>query len=215
VKFLLLIPESRKKPFTESLLYKQIIRFLEEEKITEKFNIAFISINEGVVPAQKNLSRGETLGFKERSGEKPSVEERHPIPKTFPSGRSWISKAQIVHMADSIVEYLKSYILNHKSEINVIAYVRGSYLEAVRMANTRILTQINDADPRADQRSGSTIQEIFTDDELAQLKKKGIRWMKIGLRMPTAFIVFKMKIKYLLVDQSAKKSPEQLTLFEC
>lgn len=149
---------------TESLLYKQIVRFFEEEKIRDKFEIKFIEIPQSNLP-----------------------------PKRFRSGSSGVTKEQIEQMADSIVEYLESRMKNQES-CKVIAYVRGSYLEATRLAAKK---------------SGIEIKEIFSDDELAQLKKKGIRWMKIGLRMPEAFTIFKRRIEELVKNDEEK----QLSLF--
>ena len=95
-------------------------------------------------------------------------------------------------MADSIVEYLKAN--SYKLKAPPIAYVRGSYLEAIRLAAKK---------------SGTEIKEIFSDDELAQLKRKGIRWMKIGLRMPEAFTIFRKRIKEFIRVEDDK----QLKLF--
>lgn len=142
---MLLIPESRKRPITESLLYKQIIRFFEEEKITDKFEIVFIKVPQSNLPPQR-----------------------------FRSGRSWVSKEQIHQMA----EFVKHRVSNRKA----IAYVRGAYLEVVRLAN---------------------IESVLREDELKVLKKKGIRWMKVGLRMPEAFGIFQKRIiKFSKVENS-------------
>jgi hypothetical protein len=100
-------------------------------------------------------------------------------------------------MADNIVAYLQptTYLSRAKSRDNlqpkVIAYVRGAYLEAVRLANKKL--QPTTHDPQ-------TIIELFDDDELAQLKKKGIMWMKVGLRIPTAFIAFRIKMRCIVED---------------
>ena len=150
---MLLIPESRKRPITESLLYKQIIRFFEEEKIRDKFEIKFIEIPQSNLP-----------------------------PKNFRSGRTWVSKEQINQMAGSVKHQVSN--TNRKA----IAYVRGAYLEAVRLAN---------------------VESVLSEAELAPLKKKGIRWMKVGLRMDEAFTIFKRRVKEIIKNDEDR----QLQLF--
>ncbi len=179
--FLLLIPESRKRPITESLLYKQIVRFLQSENIEGYFDIVFISIADGVVEAKKS----DDWNYRKSKVKLP--------PKNFRSGRLWISKEVIKEMADNISKYLYK---NGNKYNTKIAYVRGSYLEAVRIASKK---------------SGIEIKEFFTDDELAQLKKKGIMWMKVGLRMPSPFIIFRMKIRYMVMEMENRG--RQLKLF--
>lgn len=181
VRGLLIIPESRKRPITESLLYKQIVRFLYSEDIEDHFDIVFISIADGVVEAIKS----DTLIYGRSKVKLP--------PKNFRSGRSWISKEVKEEMSNSIVEYLKAKKL--KSYKLVIAYVRGSYLEAVRLAVKK---------------SGVEIKEIFTEDELTELKSKGIMWMKVGLRMPQAFEIFQKRIIEFIKEDSP---PHQLSLW--
>jgi len=139
---LLFIPDSRKRPITESLLYKQIIRFFCDEGIEGYFDIVFISIANGVIEAKRSDDRN----YRNSKVKLP--------PKNFPSGRSWISKEVKIKMAKSITEYLRK---NGNKYDTKIAYVRGSYLEAVRLAVKK---------------SGIKVKEIFSDDELAQLKKK-------------------------------------------
>jgi len=179
----LFIPESRKRPIAESLLYKQIVRFLQYEKLEDKFDIAFISITDGVLEA------------KESDGFDYGVSKVALPPKKFQSGRSWITKEVKQEMAKEIVEYLKKtrHIYGRR-----MAYVRGSYLEAVRMANEELRMR----NPEL------MIKEIFTEDELAELKKRGIMWMKVGLRMPEAFEIFKKR----MVEFSQEEN-KQLTLF--
>ena len=148
---MLFIPESRKRPITESLLYKQIVRFFEEEKIRDKFEIVFIEVPKGDLP-----------------------------PRNFRSGRSWVSKEQINQMANNV----RHQVSNRKA----IAYVRGAYLEAVKLAN---------------------VESVLSEAELAVLKKKGIRWMKVGLRMDEAFEIFKKRIKEFVNEDEDR----QLQLF--
>lgn len=203
-KILLLIPESRKNPMTDSLLYKQIVRFFEEEKIRDKFEIAFITIESGIMNQEsvKN-EKHNSLFMVPNSKSLP--------PQRFRSGMSWINKKQIEQMAENIVEYIKT--LKHEN-IKTIAYVRGAYLEAVRIAN-RNLELVTRNSYKDNEKLQVTdyklrITEFFSDDELAQLKKKGIMWMKVGLRMPTAFIAFRMKIKEFVKE--CEREPKQLKL---
>lgn len=175
---MLLIPESRKRPITESLLYKQIVRFLYDEKIEAKFDIVFISIADGVVEIG---SRCQVLGSsKNVNNLKAKTYNLKPNaklpPERFRSGRSWISKEVKQEMAKAIAEYIKE---NGAKYDNIVAYVRGSYLDATRISREML---------------GIEIEEIFTEDELAKLKKQGIRWMKVGLRMPEAFTIFQKRI---------------------
>ncbi len=138
-KNLLLIPESRKRPITESLLYKQIIKFFSAEggeKMIDKFEIVFIEVPKGNLP-----------------------------PARFRSGGTLIKKDQIAQMADDV----RRRVSNRKA----IAYVRGAYLEVVRLAN---------------------VESVLREEDLAPLKKQGIRWMKVGLRMDEAFTIFKKRI---------------------
>lgn len=186
---MLFIPESRKRPITESLLYKQIIRFLHEERIEGYFDIVFISIADGVVEAKKsdgwNYQKSKVyphtnsgIASETRKGDNATIGVGVKLPpKNFRSGRSWISKKVKMEMAENITKYLYG---NGNKYNTKIAYVRGSYLEAVRLAS---------------EKSGIKIQEIFTEEELAMLRKRGMKWMKVGLRMPEAFTIFRQRIK--------------------
>jgi hypothetical protein len=177
---LLFIPESRKRPITESLLYKQIIRFFRDEGIEGYFDIVFISIADVVVEAKKS----DEWDYRQSKVNLP--------PKNFRSGRAWVSKK----VKQGISEHIADYLYKNSNKYHaIIAYARGSYLEAVRMAARK---------------TGMDIKEIFSDDELTQLKKKGIMWMKVGLRMPVAFIIFRMKIRHMVMEHSQNK---QLKLF--
>lgn len=175
---MLLIPESRKRPITKSLLYKQVVRFLHDEKLEDKFEIAFISITDGVVEAKKS----DEFDY--------GVSRVKLPPQRFASGQSWISKEVKQAMAKEIAEYIKKTGNNYGQRI---AYARGSYLEATRIAQRM---------------SGLEIKEIFMEDELTKLKKKGVMWMKVGLRMPEAFTIFQKRI----VEFSCYKDNRQLKL---
>jgi hypothetical protein len=205
-----LIPESRRKPIAESLLYKQIIRFLKEEKIREHFSIAFITTNEGIVSAASSqLLAGRSDENKSLIANSYKLKANKLPPKNFRSGRSWVSKKQIEHMAEKVVDYVRTHAEKYDK---IIAYVRGSYLEAIRMAN-----KVMSNEQCVIRKNGKLpitnyplpITELFTDDELAQLKKKGIRWMKVGLRMPEAFTIFKKRIRDIIRESENR----QLTLF--
>lgn len=157
-----MIPDTRKEPKTEDLLYKQIIKFFsaEEKKIKKKFEIKFI--------------------------EMPNSKIQNLPPARFSGRQSWVSKEMIGEMAKN----LGIYIRQSGGKYNrIIAYARGSYLEAVRLAG---------------------IESVLREDELAILKKKGIRWMKVGLRMDEAFNIFKQRIVEFAQDNGENK---QLTLF--
>jgi len=112
-------------------------------------------------------------------------------PKNFPSGRLWISKKIIKKMTENIIKYLHQ---NGNKYNTKIVYARGSYLEATKLAS---------------QKSGIEVREIFTENELAGLKKKGIMWMKVGLRMSESFEIFKKRIRGLARVDARK----QLSLF--
>jgi len=60
-----------------------------------------------------------------------------------------------------------------------MVYARGSYLETVKMAS---------------ENSGVNIESILTESDLVWLKRLGIKWMKIGLKMPECFSIFKKRI---------------------
>jgi predicted metallo-beta-lactamase superfamily hydrolase len=199
---LLLISESRKRPITESLLYKQIIGFFQSEGIEGYFDIVFISIADGVIPA---VSENETLNPKRYT-----LNPTRLPPKNFRSGRSWISKAVKEEMAENIEKYLKK---NGNKYNTKIAYVRGSYLEAVRMANKAISGQriaVSENETLNPKRyTLNPITELLAEEELSNLKKRGIRWMKIGLRMPEAFTIFQKRIRDIMKEEERK----QLQLF--
>jgi hypothetical protein len=173
------------------LLYRQIARFLQSEGLEHSFDIAFISIADRITEVKEGVKESAEDGI---NGNYRNSDCTLP-PVRFPSGRLWISKEVIGKMADEIVKYIR--VRGAKYE-RIIAYTRGSYLDAVRLAVKR---------------SGISIQEIFTDEELTQLKKKGILWMKVGLRMPTPFIIFRMKIKCMVSDRERDEKCEQLSLF--
>lgn len=165
--FILLIPEARKKPLTNSLLYRQIIKFFQAEGFDKRFQIAFITLDNGIVEAKESESIGDT----EKNIKLP--------PRRFRSGRLWVKDEQIQKMAGNITNYLNAKSQTSNKSFKAIAYVRGSYLVATKLASKK---------------SGLEIKEIFTDQELKILKKKGFMWMKVGLRMPEAFKIFQKRI---------------------
>lgn len=44
------------------------------------------------------------------------------------------------------------------------------------------------------------IHNSLSEPELAKLKKMGIRWMKVGLRMDEAFEIFERRIKEMIME---------------
>jgi hypothetical protein len=109
-------------------------------------------------------------------------------PKRFRSGRSVISTKQVELMSKHQGEVLKTMITQYE---NIFVYARGSYLKSLQMAA---------------ERSDVEIKEILSAYELSVFKKKGILWMKMGLRMPKVFRVFSRRILAIV-----QKNYEQLT----
>lgn len=171
---LLLIPESRKRPLIKSLLYKQIIRYFDTEGLEKKFEIAFITLDDGIVRAQysENISEPTRVTLP---------------PRRFQSGKSWVTQKDIKQIAILVAVY---FTKTRDQYIKRIIYARGAYLEIMRLAG---------------EMSGTEVEEIFSEKELTELKKKGWLWMKVGLRMPEAFEIFKKKIK-----ESTKEEDGQL-----
>jgi len=171
---------------------------LQAEGIEGYFDIVFISITDGIVEAGKSVLPAEVR--------LPNIGKVKLPPSRFRSGRLWIKKEQINRMADNIVKYLsqrrKSVLPSEVRLPNIVAYVRGSYLEAIRLANKKILEMTEVRLPY--------IETIFTNDELSQLKKKGIMWMKVGLRMSTPFIIFRMKIRYMIMEMENEDKQSKL-----
>ena len=151
---LLLIPESRHKPFTKSQLYRKVRNFLREHGFDQKYHVVFISNVLGVCPeeyATKEVSNFELIG---------STPDRTVIKRT----------------AEIIARYLIKTQQDYRKRI---VYARGSYLESMKMAG---------------EISGVSVDEILTPGDLMWLKKLGIKWMKIGLRMDECFTIFKKRI---------------------
>lgn len=78
--------------------------------------------------------------------------------------------------AEIIARYLEKTKNNYEKRM---VYARGSYLETVEMAS---------------ENSGVNIESILTESDLVRLKRLGIKWMKIGLKMPECFSIFKQRI---------------------
>lgn len=78
--------------------------------------------------------------------------------------------------AEIIARYLEKTKNNYEKRM---VYARGSYLETVKMAS---------------ENSGVNIESILTESDLVWLKRLGIKWMKIGLRMPECFSIFRKGI---------------------
>lgn len=158
--YLLLIPETRQKPYTKSMLYKKVRDFLRERSFDSKYHIVFISNVLGVCPEElsgKEISNFELIG---------SIPDNSVIRRT----------------ASILARYLEKTRYNYTKRI---VYARSSYLEIVRMAS---------------ELSGVNVESILTRNDLYHLRGRGIRWMKIGLRMDECFSIFKKRIVELTND---------------
>ncbi|MBU3902501.1 MAG: DUF5591 domain-containing protein, partial [Candidatus Thermoplasmatota archaeon] len=149
--YLLLIPETRRKPFTRSQLYKKVKGFLREQGLDAEYHVVFISNVLGVCPEE--LSGEEVSNF-ELIG---SIPDNSVIRRT----------------ANILADYLEK---TRDSYTKRMVYARGSYLETVKMAS---------------ENSSVNIESILTESDLVWLKRMGIKWMKIGLKMPECFSIFK------------------------
>jgi len=152
--WLLLVPETRQKPFTRSQLYRKIKMFFREHAFGEKYHIVFISNVLGVCPEE--LADKETANFKLLG----SIPDNSVIWRT----------------ANILARYLEK---TKESYTKRLVYARGSYLESVKTASA--ISRID-------------IESILTQSDLIWLKRLGIRWMKIGLRMNECFTIFKERI---------------------
>lgn len=68
-----------------------------------------------------------------------------------------------------------------------VVYARGSYLQSVRLASTF---------------SRVRVVEVLREEDLCRLKHRGIRWMKVGLRMEEAFSIFRQRVVELMGVQT-------------
>jgi hypothetical protein len=68
-----------------------------------------------------------------------------------------------------------------------IAYVRGSYIESIRLAGGL---------------AGVKVAEVLGEEDLDGLRHRGIRWMKVGLRMEETFSIFKQRMLELAEGQT-------------
>jgi hypothetical protein len=161
----LIIPESRARPYTNGRLYKKVKRFLEEQEIDSLIDIYIVTIGEGIV--EPNI--------KESSGQMQMKSLFYP-PKRFRSGRSVISKKQIEKMVKDQFKILKEMSLKYDK---ILVYARGSYLKSLLQAS---------------QISCVKTGVLLSEYELSVLKRKGILWMKMGLRMNIAFKIFSSRI---------------------
>lgn len=152
--YLLLIPETRRKPFTRSQLYRKVKIFLREQGIDGKYHVVFVSNVLGVCPEE--LSSEEASNFVLIG----SIPDSSVIRRT----------------AGILARYLEKTKYDYSKRV---VYARSSYLEAVELAS---------------ELSGIRVESILTQGELVWLKRLGIRWMKIGLRMNECFTIFKRKI---------------------
>ncbi|MBU4190287.1 MAG: DUF5591 domain-containing protein [Candidatus Thermoplasmatota archaeon] len=151
---LLLIPESRRKPFTKSQLYRNVKNFLKDQSFDQKYHVVFISNVLGVCPeelAVKEVANFELIG---------SMPDNSVIRRT----------------ASILARYLEKTMHDYTKRL---VYARGSYLESVKLAS---------------ELSGINVESILTQGDLIWLKRLGIKWMKIGLRMPECLTIFKKRI---------------------
>jgi len=152
--YLLLIPETRRKPFTRSQLYKKVKCFLREQGLDGKYHVVFISNVLGVCP-------------EEMSGEEAS---------NFELIGSMPDSSVIMRNAGILTRYLEK-TRNHYTKR--VVYARSSYLDTVKLAS---------------ELSGVKVESLLRESDLVWLKRLGIKWMKIGLRMPECFSIFKKRI---------------------
>lgn len=162
---LLLIPETRKQPFTKSIIYKKITKFLRESHLQSKIHIAFISNVLGVCPEE--FSADENIKFELLGGSYPDT--------------------TIIQRTGKLIA---DYLIHTKDLYkNRVAYCRGSYLESVKTASKL---------------SGIKVLRILDDYNLYTLKRMGIKWMKLGLRMPEVFSILEEKMVDLFNTENAQ-----------
>jgi hypothetical protein len=208
----LLLPESRKQPLTRSLLYRRIMTFFDAEGIVDVFKIAFITINGEIIDAQHSAECYSE--HREKSIQYHSAPRPVNFREKQRSGHPYVTKDQIDLMAAGIMTYLQSESPNRTSYIahrKFFAYCRGSYLEAVHRANASLKSKCPtpsvEEEPATGKRSvldvvtrkhADPIRSLLTEADLQPLKKRGIMWMKVGLRMPDAFDIFKYRIREIV-----------------
>jgi predicted RNA-binding protein len=162
---LLLIPETRKQPFTKSIIYKKISKFLRGHNLESKTHIVFISNVLGVCPEE--FSADENIKFELLGGSYPDMTVIQRTGKL---------------VADYLV-HTKDFYKNR------VAYCRSSYLESVKIASKL---------------SGIEVLQILNDSDLYTLKRAGIKWMKLGLRMPEAISILEKKVVNLFGSENAQ-----------
>jgi hypothetical protein len=183
----LIIPESRTRPHTASRLYKQVVGFLQAKEIEDLFDIYIATIEQGIVEC--GIFSDECRVF-------PALlqirfESLLYPPNNFRSGRSVISKTQLASMVQEQTKGLKILSLKYDK---VLVYARGSYLKSLQMAVRQAKVEVI---------------EVLSEYELSRLKKKGIMWMKVGLRMSDAFLVLQKRLLRL----AGEKEEEQMDMF--
>jgi hypothetical protein len=185
-RFALIIPESRVRPHTSARLYKKVTCFLEEQRIDHLIDIHIVTIQEGIVESD----------IKDRLGQMQMKSLFYP-PKRFRSGRSVISKKQIEEMAKDQCETFKKMASRYNT---ILVYARGSYMKSLQFAEQSLYTN------SCSSLGQSTLIFLLSEYELSCLKRNGILWMKMGLRMHKAFRVFSRRILAILNEEH-----EQLT----
>jgi len=105
-------------------------------------------------------------------------------------GRWFPDEGIISRTARLVARYLKRTREAYRQRI---AYVRGSYIKSVRLARGL---------------AGVKVAEVLGEEDLDQLKHRGIRWMKVGLRMEEAFSIFKQRILEPVDMQAGLSGPQ-------
>jgi len=166
---LLLIPESHEKPFTQSKLYLKVREFLHEVSLNPEYHIVFVSNVLGACPEEL-------------------TEEKPPC---FKLVGNWFPDKEIVSRTARLVGH---YLVRTKDAYRQrIAYVRGSYIESIRLAGGL---------------AGVKVAEVLSEEDLDGLRHRGIRWMKVGLRIEEAFSIFKQRMLELANVQTRLSGPK-------
>jgi hypothetical protein len=183
-KYALIIPESRTRPHTKGRLCRQVRVFLEANEIEDLFDIYIVTIERGIVEISQNSAENDA---ELRGNTQLRFESLLFPPKNFRSGRSVISKSQLIKMVKEQTKGLKILALRYNK---VLVYARGSYLKSLQMSARQAKVEV---------------VEVLSEYELSRLKKKGIMWMKVGLRMPVAFRALQMLVLRLAGEKRAEQ----------
>lgn len=170
---LILIPESLNRAPAQSLLYRKIHAFLAEEQLEDQFAIAVMKFRGKIEVTSLRQGYGRQA---EGTGGTDVRKERKRV-KFVPKNtkRSWVNEAQIQRMARRYAEFLSKHYppTDLPSYSPIIVYARGAYLQAMRRASVL---------------SGVPIREVLSETDLVKLRRKGMAWMKVGLRLKDAWM---------------------------